>query len=399
MEFNKSVLLFVPEYELRPTGGAAGYNYNLNKGLQEIGAKNYSYLKGSETSRDFFKAMKDSNFKKVLFVAFRFVNYFRLLHKKHGFTRVDLNGFDLIHFHNVKDMYEARDSLAEYTGTVVLTNHSPKPFSSEIYDDVLTPFERRFFGKMYQRLYVMERYAFGRADYIIFPCEYAEEPYYQKWPEYRGIHRRNKDKYRYLLTGTRQVYARMGRSEYRTKVDIPEEAFVISYVGRHNETKGYDHLKNIGITALKDPNTYFLVAGKEAPLTGLNNDHWREVGWTADPYSLINASDIFLLPNAQTYFDLVMLEVLSLGKVVVASNTGGNKFFGTIKAPGIFLYDTEEEALEIIEKLKGFTRAQLNQLGQQNYELYRQRFNNRQFAESYVTLINSLGRGGEQADE
>ena len=29
----------------------------------------------------------------------------------------------------------------------------------------------------------MEKYAFKRANYIIFPCEDAEEPYYKKWKE------------------------------------------------------------------------------------------------------------------------------------------------------------------------------------------------------------------------
>ena len=43
--------------------------------------------------------------------------------------------------------------------------------------------------------------------------------------------------------------------------------------------------------------------------------------WTNDPHSLINASDMFILPNKETYFDLIMLEVLSMGKIVLATNT------------------------------------------------------------------------------
>ena len=60
---------------------------------------------------------------------------------------------------------------------------------------------------------------------------------------------------------------------------------------------------------------------------GLKTDHWIEVGWTNDPHSLIAASDVFVLPNHETYFDLILLEVLSLGVPVVMSRTGGNKFF------------------------------------------------------------------------
>ena len=43
----------------------------------------------------------------------------------------------------------------------------------------------------------------------------------------------------------------------------------------------------------KHDNIYILVAGKEEPMKGLAHPHWIEVGWTNDPYSLINACDIF----------------------------------------------------------------------------------------------------------
>ena len=136
-----------------------------------------------------------------------------------------------------------------------------------------------------------------------------------------------KKKHRYMPTGIVGCKAKVNREDFRKKYGIPDNAFVISYAGRHNEIKGYADLKKLGEKLLADKNVYFLIAGKEEPMTGLKNDHWIEVGWTNDPHSLIAASDVFVLPNHETYFDLILLEVLSLGVPVVMSRTGGNKYF------------------------------------------------------------------------
>lgn len=69
---------------------------------------------------------------------------------------------------------------------------------------------------------------------------------------------------------------------------------------------------------------------------GLKDSRWKEVGWTNDSQSIIAASDVFVLPNRETYFDIIMLEVLSCGKIVIASRTGGNKYFEKIGAKGVF---------------------------------------------------------------
>ena len=338
-DFNKGLLIYVSNKDLKPTGGAAGYNYNLNRGLQICGAKNYEYLTGIDSTR-------------ILFILLRIFNYYFLLHKKKSYAKVNLNRYDIVHFHNVKDMYEARSSLNKFEGIIVLTSHSPKPFSKEIYEDVISDFERKFFGKMYKKLICMEEYAFSRTDFLVFPCEEAEEPYYSKWSEYRKVHDIYKSKYRYLLTGTSECRYKIDRTKYREENGIPLDAFVISYVGRHNVTKGYDQLIEIGKKEILNDNTYVLVAGKQEPLCAPKLSKWIEVGWTNDPHSLINASDIFVLPNKETYFDLVMLEVLSLGKIVVASKTGGNKFFERINTGGIFLYSNNKEAIDIIDNLR-----------------------------------------------
>ena len=176
-----------------------------------------------------------------------------------------------------------------------------------------------------------------------------------------------------------------------SKYEIPNNSFVVSFVGRHNEIKGYDNLKVIGKNIISTiANSYFLIAGNENPLHGLDNKRWIEAGWTNDPYSLINASDVFILPNKETYFDLVFLEVLSLGKTIVASKTGGNKYFERFKSSGIYLYSSIQECEEILQKLSHRTSEEIRRDEEANLKIYQKYFTSKVFLKNYLNLINSL---------
>ena len=389
MKFNKKLLIYVEERDLKPTGGASGYNYNLSQGLKDIQASNYYYLNSPTSAKDVMHSLKDTSLKRLLFIFFRIANVYKILHKKSNFARTDLNKFEIVHFHSSKDLYESRSSLEGYQGKVVLTCHQPKPYTFEFIEDVITPFERKYFSKFYLKMLSMEEYAFNRADYIVFPCPEAEEPYFQKWDKYSKIHADNKDKYRYLLTSKKKSTYKIEKDTYRKSLSIGRTDFVVTFVGRHNSTKGYDVLKKIG-KDLSHSSIQFLIAGKEDPLKGLDQPNWHEVGWTNDPGSVINASDLFILPNKSTYFDLVLLEVLSLGKIVLASRTGGNKFFERIEAHGVILFDDVAEAEAKISEIQSMSDNQRIELGKANYELYEKYFSNSVFAHNYVNLINSL---------
>ena len=192
------------------------------------------------------------------------------------------------------------------------------------------------------------------------------------------------------MTGINDCFAKQTRTDIRSKYGIPEDSFVFVYVGRHNELKGYDLLKIIGAELLKDENVWFLIAGAESPLKGIDHPHWIEIGWTDDPYSIISASDLFVLPNRETYFDLIMLEILALGQLVLASYTGGNKYFDKFVNSGIFTYQDLDEAVDkakFIMKLDNTERKRLQML---NREIYENNFTSSIFADNYVKMISSL---------
>ena len=196
---------------------------------------------------------------------------------------------------------------------------------------------------------------------------------------------------RIIIIGKIIQIAKVSKSEIRKKYNITNDEFVIVYVGRHNEVKGYGKLKELGKNILeKNRDIKFLIAGREGPLTRLENPSWIEIGFTKDPYSLISAGDVFVLPNNETYFDLVMIEVLSLGKIVIASRTGGNKYYEKAGAKGVFLYDTLAEAEELVDKVKAMSKEERKKLEKENRCFYEKHLTSTVFYENYKKMVNEV---------
>jgi glycosyltransferase involved in cell wall biosynthesis len=389
----KKVLIYLYKNRLAPVGGQYGYNYNVYTVLEKNGIKNIDFLeteKGNATSinQKVNKIQNKTLLKLVKILKSIVRNYMRLYGRTHKAV-VDLNNYDIVHFHNVSDMYSCKDSLEKYKGKVILTSHAPNRPSLSVFQ-MLSPFEQKYMKWFYKRMFDMDVYAFNRADYIVFPCPEAEEPYYNNWDYYKEFKKSNSHKYIYIPTGINPCSPKVGKSEVRQRYGIPEEAFVFCYVGRHNEIKGYDTLKELGLELLKDKNVYFLVAGKEEPIKGLVHGRWIEVGWTNDPHSIICASDVFILPNRETYFDLIMLELISLGAIVLCSHTGGNKFFEKYKPNGIIQYSTKQEAIVKAQELMKLTNDDKKKLQNYNVKMYKEYFTSEVFTSAYLEFLDKI---------
>ena len=393
----KKVLFYMPANKITPTGGPGGYLYNLINGLKGLGDSDYQFDFLPEQWRPGWIKKGLDRLPRACRQAYsdwRIHERCVFLESSGNKTaQLDLNEYDIIHLHTIFSMMLVKDSLKDYKGLVLLTSHTPKPPHLEWVEDDISKREYIRHSKDYDDLVAVEAEAFSLADYIIFPCEEAEEPYFNNWDGYKTVRESNVSKYRYFPTGVPSPVVNLSREEIVKRYKLPNNAIILSYVGRHNQTKGYDQLLKIGEKILsRHENVYFLIAGKEEPLKGLKNDRWIEVGWTDQAASIISASDIFVLPNKETYFDIVMLEVLSCGTCVVASNTGGNKYFSKFNDSerSIFLYDGEDEAVEILGDLIEGGEHRLKTLGKLNKELYNNHFTAEIFAKSYLSLLSSL---------
>lgn len=389
------VLIYLDKNLLSPAGGPLGVGYYLYQECLKVNDNEIEFL-----DSDLNCKIKDNKKKKILYKfrkitkivrSIRHIKEYKCMFDSPSFEKNRFNDYDIVHFHTTSDMYKQRRNLKDYKGIVLITSHSPIPLAQELYEACATSFEKKWFKKRYNQFIAMDEWSFKHASYIIFPCKYAEEPYSNNWESYREIQKNMKNKYRYVPTGIERKDAKISKQEIRTKYKIKENDFLVSYVGRHNSVKGFDTLKTIGESVLsKNNDIKFIIAGREGPIYRLENKNWIEVGFTKDPYSIINASDVFILPNKETYFDLVMIEVLSLGKIVIASRTGGNKFFEEKKCPGVFLYDSVDEAEELLLKIKGMTEFEKKVLEVSNFEFYEKHLTSNEFYNNYKNLLHSL---------
>lgn len=393
------VLIYFNKNELAPTGGPKGYLYNLYNELVNENIDCIDFLDIDITNNESIKTKIQNKIPKRVKRIIKKVagkseyNYIKIfLSNSKRESVVDLNKYDIVHFQSAMSMYNTQDSLKNYKGLVLLTSHSPKAAFKEIIEDDIPMDEYLKHKKDYDKLEIIDEYAYNRADYILFPTKEAEECKFNSWDKYKKIHDDNSEKFIYLPTGIIPVTIYEDKNIIKNRYNIPQDAFVISYIGRHNETKGYDQLKLIGEKILeKIPNAYFLIGGKEEPLKGIDNDRWIEVGWTNRPHDLVNASDLFVLPNKETYFDLVLLEVLSVGKPVVMTNTGGNKYFEKFKESAMYYYEygNIDEAVSIISDLQ---KKDLSTLGEINKKILENNFTIEIFTKKYIDLLETLNK-------
>ena len=391
----KKLLIYEPKNKLKSTGGPEGYLYNLNLGLEKIDNQDVQIYFLEDNLNPVSKLKEKINhfpnfLVGILKIFFGLKLFLDMKKGKLANKEIDFNNYDFIHFHYTFDLYKNRNKLKTFQGKIILTSHSPKPYYLEYIDKVYVLVKTKLVYRILRCFEKVDRYAFQRADYIFFPCEEAEEPYIKNWEFYRQFRANHSDKYRYVLTGISEKKAVLSNEAVRKKYQIPLDAFVITYVGRHNEVKGYNDLKLIGEELFKlDQNIYVLCAGKEAPLKGLKHPRWIEVGWTQDPYSIIDAGDIFLLPNKETYFDIIFLEVLSLGKPILASNTGGNKHFKKYNSNFIELYENNSDAIRKIINFKN-TCIKAHAIKKDLKNIFANDFNEVIFAQNYLSLIKTL---------
>ena len=387
LETNNSdnILIYFNEDSLKPVGGPSGYLYNLLYIMKKKNENEISFIKDKKSDRysnimiqllgKILRKLKYNTIEETYIDSFSFSSK----HKKNSL----LNSYSCVHFHSTFDLYANKRNLANYKGVVVLTSHSPKVSFKEYKEDII---ERSIYEKnptLFDYVEEFDDYAFKRADYIIFPCPGAEEPYYHSWPKYAEL--RDEKKIRYIPTGILPVECKKTREEIRNELNISQDAIVLSFVGRHNEVKGYDILQSI---FSKLENVYVVCCGKIGSIQPPKSDRWIEVGWTTDPYSYVGASDIYMLPNRETYFDIAMLQTLSIGKCSVISNTGGNKEF--TNTPGVKLYDTVEEAVECIKEYMAKSVEERSRMEDLQRKEFEEKYTIEVFYKNYKETLREL---------
>lgn len=307
-------------------------------------------------------------------------------------SKIDWSKTRSVHVHTALDVLKVKNYLRDNfldDVKVILTCHTPESMAKEQYALALSNGQSEKRARELEKLFLSaEILAYKKADIIIFPSEEAMEPLLHDIPEFKEI-AKNKD-IRFMATGSKKLFPTLTREKARKKYGV-EGKRVIGYIGRHNSVKGYDLLKKAAEKVLAEKkDVVFLIGGSQGTEFGpLNDPAWIEAGWV-NPADMLKAVDVFALPNRQTYYDLVLLEVLSMGIPTVATATGGNKSVKKI-ATGLELCDVSAESLaDAILTLLNLTDDELKKRGNDLYAVYNRYFTEKQMAERYVDTIQKI---------
>ena len=392
------ILIWDLSFNLRPTGGPSGYLYNIHEFLKENPSTQILFLSDiiGKRNNPIIEASGKNSFVTTLKETFlgKFLHDIRVLYgfyykKERELIQINLSEYDFIHFHLIYDLIRYSNSLNKYSGCIVLTSHMPEiPFDETVSTYINNKKFTRFFRNLFVRreIKILEKYV----NKWIFPSIYSLEPYINSSVLYDRYFKKMRNNIINIPTGI--LDQKIDREEgFYTQYGIPKDAVVILYIGRHNMVKGYDELKRIAASVLEqEKNVYFVIAGKEEPLKRLNHPHWIELGWVNNSPQLISNADLFILPNQETYFDLVALEVLRADTPILLTETGGNKYFiydiPSEKRNGIKYYKKGkvDDAIHLIKSIIN----NIDGLRGNNRKLWEEYFTVKVFVSHYIEFIN-----------
>jgi glycosyltransferase involved in cell wall biosynthesis len=124
------------------------------------------------------------------------------------------------------------------------------------------------------------------------------------------------------------------KNSVRHSWGIPEKAFVVGTVARFSWKKGYEHFVNAASHVIgKDPNVYFVSIG-DGPMRGQIEELAKRLnlssrvvftGWQTEVQRKMSAFDVYVCASKIEGMSNALLEAMSQGLPVVATDVGGNR--------------------------------------------------------------------------
>lgn len=392
------------------SGGPTGYLANLQMGLQAIGNSSVNFitrgpLPESENSSkvklvggplvQFNTSRADFEKSNATDIANNTIKSLESFERS-GFSKeveekvLSSNAF-VFHVHTTRDCVKLHFLLTRHGirhhKKILLMSHCPEIPAREQSDITwASTGNAKLAENVFWSHLLVDKLAFVHADAVLFPCDEAAEPYEATWDGFTDI-LQHKPFYT-CETGVEPLLP--------TKLHDPKEHFGVSekftlgYMGRHNEIKGYDFFVRVCASYLEDhSDVAIVVAGGDSHIKPPSHARWVEAGWTKTPQDVIAAADVVVIPNRLTYFDLSFLEILSAGKVILASKTGGNKYFEG-KSSGVILYEGEEDFRNKLDGLKLLSAKELLEMSKENKALFSRYFTKEVFARRYVKTVDKV---------
>jgi glycosyltransferase involved in cell wall biosynthesis len=274
--------------------------------------------------------------------------------------------YPLIWFHDVFTMVACLDLIGPRQ-KIILQSHCPELPSEEEAKLGATSADLAWAQKA-------ERLAFKRANICVFPNEHARRIY--------DLILTRSNRVEYLMSGCRQMIP-------RHVLPLDPQYIYFLYIGRRIPVKGFD----IVVQAFQrahglDPRLRLLVVGGGDLI---KSPGLIDVGSSTEPGSWFAACDYLLSINRQSYFDLSVMEALSIGTPLIMACTGGHLYFKDIQSPGIISLP-EPDVNHLTESLLHYRRKRHDNLEAcaRNQDIYRKHFTDAGYRHRLEALLVRL---------
>jgi glycosyltransferase involved in cell wall biosynthesis len=294
---------------------------------------------------------------------------------------------DLVVVHNIETLDKIMRYIDRQRTAVAIIQHGPTTSTYQNatnFDPNMTVTEAKEYP-IVNKIHQKELGFYKTVDFIICPCPEAMEAYSDFYPEWNSI---MKDKMAICLTGTHRPQIINSREEWRKKLNIPETAVMAVYIGRYHPHKGFDILMQaVELAQKKIDKEFYLVCagGRDAGQKKIKNV--LHIGYTNDVGGLLNASDFMINSNKYSFFDLSILEALSLSKPILLTDAGGNKEIKRL-IPEIEMVKTN--ALDLADGIIKMINKNLNADTGAISEKYKKHFSPSAFVENHEKLYDFI---------
>lgn len=395
---------------LRPGGGPRGYGLNLQQALALVGAGETvalltpAKLAGVVGSSGSFRPSKKFRILQYLppwisgpLVALRTIDVLKKGFRYFGFSldqikEVGTAQVVVFHDYRLASAY-LRLGIKHPGQKVLIMPHSPTDLTSELVENWRSYFgSSRIWPYIHRILAGIELKTLLSSDGLVAPCRSALDHYFQGVPGREAFLQLPVYE---IKTGVPELVARRGRNEVLAQWGVPPGSRVVGYFGRRHPHKGYDLFCRAAEMAYeKGYGSLIFVAAGRGPLPSPTHlPNFRDLGYlTTELPDAVAAVDLVVVPNRVSYFDLFILEAMSLGKAILTSRIGGNLCLGS---PGVFFMDqlSAEGLLSAMVELMSEPRS-LEEAGRANREVYEKHYGLRPFGERHLELAKTVLKGG-----
>lgn len=395
------ILIFEQTKNLKNNGGPSGYLYNIHQYLKEHPHAEIEFIDKSRfhftlfsTVCGFLMDAINSLSKHIAWIYYPVILYRFYIHRRFfsKSTIAYLNSFDFIHVHSSPEIL-CHFRGSEITAKIILTAHCPEPTIDEFAGGKsLERFLKRF-PQIRDWCIRQEAHAYDLCDKVMFPVIQAREPYENASKIYKEKFTENNDKFFYIPTALCSTEVITSTNHYADNHNIPSNALKLCYIGRHSKIKGYYFLKESATQLWQQiPDAYFMIGGMRDCKIGVKDNRWIELGWVETP-KLLNEVDAFILPNKNTYFDLILLEILRQGTPVILTRTGGNKWFEDYHLEGMKFFDygnTDELITRIQELRREKEEGKLDDMKKANRAFFQKEFGMDLYIQRYLQKLKTF---------